>query len=466
MEKNLPCEARYARRSSKAAVRAAQATAAFHNVLTQPPQQTPPTAAANINHLDAHQPGVKPEGNSSPTAIDVAIPGFGLAECSPKQASPYHPQTSPGELSSPHNRMEGGLDDFMHITNDFAPQDAVYHDLMLWPEFSMNIEVYPSNVALGRPDISMSVFPELGDVSPPSEPLTASSSRSSIRTPGTSIMSLADLDNGLKPMEFAVISPTDNSVPEFEVVIAAEGAWNLARCNPPSIAGTCPRTAIVHLECLEQKSKHEGTWSSLEKYLEQVDWDASDLASVVPLTSRTRDKMVAITQSFLHKALEIHRGGLSYPKSGYSTPGDFNFIVLPSAKILEYFLRSYVRSLSMYYPLVTAGRLDPNEMIQNNQASTLLVLLMIAQGAAAMPMAEARYLAAGLAETCRISLFDIVEKDVELSADPIALRAALLFIVLGVWSGDKWLMDIAMGQRGMYVSVSDESRLLSYRTSR
>ena len=99
-------------------------------------------------------------------------------------------------------------------------------------------------------------------------------------------------------------------------------------------------------------------------------------------------------------------------------------------------------------------------MLQNNQASTLLVLLMIAQGAAAMPMAEARYLSAGLTETCRISLFDIVEKDIELSADPVALRCALLFIVLGAWSGDKWLMDIAMGQRGMYISMLKHAGML------
>lgn len=253
-------------------------------------------------------------------------------------------------------------------------------------------------------------------------------------------------------------TPADNSIPEFEVVMAAESAWNLARCNPPTHAKTCPRTAIVHLECLEQKSKQDGTWLPLEKCLEQADSNASDLASVVPLRSRTRDKMLAITQGFLHKALEIHRGGINcgYSKSGYATPGNVNFLVLPPSNILEYFLRSYVRSLSVYYPLVPGGCVDPNEMLQNNQASTLLVLLMIAQGAAAMPMAEARYLSAGLTETCRISLFDIVEKDVELASDPVALRCAFLFLVLGVWSGDKWLMDIAMAQRGMYMSVSLE----------
>lgn len=69
-----------------------------------------------------------------------------------------------------------------------------------------------------------------------------------------------------------------------------------------------------------------------------------------------------------------------------------------------------MRSLSFFYSLVSTGCVDPNEMISNNKASTLLVLLMIAQGASAVPTAEARALSAGLVETCRISLFDIIEK--------------------------------------------------------
>jgi hypothetical protein len=166
--------------------------------------------------------------------------------------------------------------------------------------------------------------------------------------------------------------------------------------------------------------------------------------------------MLAITQTFLHKALEIHRGGVhGLSKSAFGSSGMMTFLVLPPSKILEFFLRSYIRSLTFFYSLVSTGCVDPNEMLQNNQASTLLVLLMIAQGASAVPTAEARALSAGLIETCRISLFDIIEKDIEMCADPTALRSALLFTLLGAWSGDKWLMDIAMGQRGMYLSVSN-----------
>ncbi|KAG7288519.1 hypothetical protein NEMBOFW57_004872 [Staphylotrichum longicolle] len=454
------CRKEPAMRSSKAALRAAHATAAFQDALTQSSQQP---QGASITFMDAHQNGVKVEGSRSPSAIEVAISGDHTDESSPRRVSQHHSQVGLADFPSPHTRMEGGFDDFMHMGNDFTVQETAYQDLMGWPDFHMDLDPYPTPVPLARPEVSLPVFPDLSNVSPPSELVTASSSssRGSIHTPGTSMMSGGEFEHTLKPLEFAMAAPTDNSIPEFEVVIVAEGAWNLARCNPPSFTGNCPRTAIVHLECLEQKSKQEGTWSSLEKYLEEAEWDPSDLTSVVPLSPRTRDKMLAITQSFLHKALEIHRGGINgYSKSGYSSPGDFNFIVLPPSRILEYFLRSYVRSLSVYYPLVTAGCVDPNEMLQNNQASTLLVLLMIAQGAAAMPMAEARYLSAGLTETCRISLFDIVEKDVELSADPIALRCALLFIVLGAWSGDKWLMDIAMGQRGMYMSMLKHAGML------
>ncbi|KAK3906749.1 hypothetical protein C8A05DRAFT_29403 [Staphylotrichum tortipilum] len=476
-EKNLPCETRFARRSYKAALRAAQAGAVFQPALAQP---APSQAQAGIivaSFVDAaaaagQTPGgaVKAEGNKSPMASEVAIPGIHVG--SPTKSSPHQPQLPPHDLPpSPHPRIEGSaLDDFMHMTSDFPPPDAAYQDL--WPEFSMNLDLYPGALPLDRADSSSSfsipLVPGSGggslpDVSPPSEPTTSASS-SSIRTPPTSIMSASDLDNALKPMEAlgGMVSPTGaHPIPEFEAVMAAEGAWNLAQCN--TAPASCPRTAIVHLECLEQRSKLEGTWSSLERYLEQVDWDPADLTSVVPLAGRTRDKMLAITQSFLHKALEVHRGSLDGgydPKSRYSSPGDFNFLVLPSVKILEYFLRSYIRSLSGYYPLVAAGCMDPNEMLQNNPASTLLVLLMIAQGAAAIPIAEARYLSAGLTETCRISLFDLVDKYVELSADPTALRCALLFIVLGAWSGDKWLMDIAMRQRGMYMSMLKHAGML------
>ena len=249
----------------------------------------------------------------------------------------------------------------------------------------------------------------------------------------------------------------DDATPRgFDAVITAEAAWPLARCNPLIYSDTCPGTAYVHLEALEQLSKQKGAWDALEKYLEQVDWNFQGLAHVAPIKSATRDNMLAIMQSFLHKALENHRGGVNGQNQKDSCPSLPFYLVLPPSKVLECFLRSYVRNLSFLYPLMSPGYLDPNKMVQNNQASTLLVLLMIAQGASTIPSPEARALAAGLVGTFRISLFDLIEKDIQMCANPINLRCALLSTHLCTWSGDKWLMDIAMGQRGIYMSVSND----------
>lgn len=455
-EKNLPCAARFARRSSKAAARAAQASTALGNHTqimagVQGPQV--PSVSPSMMDIDHAIPASAHTGKGSPGNE----PGTSVEQnySSPQRnPTPEQAHFSPPDFPSPHAKLDM-MSDFMQLSSEFVTPEPNYSDLLAWPDYSLDLtsDMY-SNALTLRPDLAMPAFSDFSDVSSSSEPLTATSSRESIHTRGTSIMSATDFEPR-KPIDMKMCATNDTLIPEFEVVIAAENSWPLARCNPPAFSASCPRTAIVHLEALEQKCKQDGTWDSLEKYLGQCN-NGEPRPTVVPITSRTRDKMTAITQSFLHKALGVHRGGSSsYGRSGYSSPGGaFNFIMLPPNKVLEYFLGSYVRSLADYYPLANAMRVDANEMLQNNQASTLLVLLMIAQGAAAVPMEEARYLSAGLTETSRISLFDIIEKDVELSADPIALRCALLFTHLGAWSGDKWLMDIAMGQRGMYLSVS------------
>ena len=458
-EKNLPCAARFARRSSKAAARAAQASAAFSNTtgMMPPPAapqvqpMMPPVAFMDIDSTTLPKPNT-PVTHITPLGSPISSMDPRTAEALRRTPSLTF-QPSPEAFSSPTSRMDG-LDDMLPLGGDFVSPDPNYQDLLMWPDYPLELDMYTNQLHLRNAHLPPT-FTELSDASSGSEPMTSTSSQGSIHTSSTGILSSGDYDNMRRPMEPRPTMMIDGMIPEFEVVIAAESAWPLARCNPPIYSASCPRTAIVHLECLEQRSKEENYWTSLEKYLERADWDASDLAAVIPMTQRTRDKMLAMTQSFLHKALEIHRGGMSnFQKTGYPSPDNFNFIVLPPNKMLEYFLRSHIRSLSSYYTLVIGGCIDPNKMLLNNQASTLLLLLMIAQGASVVPMAEARYLAAGLTETCRISLFDTIEKNVEFSADPVALRCALLFTVLGAWSGDKWLMDIAMGQRGMYLSVS------------
>ncbi|KAH8194391.1 hypothetical protein TruAng_011440 [Truncatella angustata] len=466
-DKGLPCAARYARRSSKAALRAAQAAqAAQTSTSLEAPLPTPPlhpegmpAATMNPAMMDIDTSIIRqntPTKASLSPAASVNIDPVLQQDSTSKKSSPTSCHVSPDGFPSPHNTE--GLDDFM-LGNDFITQEPNYQDMLVWSDYPLDLDMYSGSVPMVRPDVSMPTFTALSDMSSSNSEHT-NSTRGSVHTRSTSIVSSNEFEPTSKPIDLGIRAPTE--FPEFEAVIAAEAAWPLARCNPPIYSGACPRTALVHLECLEQKSQHEGTWSALEQYLSQIDWDSSDLASVVPMTSRSRDRMLAITQAFLHKALEIHRGGVhGLGKSAYGNSGMLTFLVLPPSKILEFFLRSYVRSLTFFYSLVATGCVDPNEMLQNNQASTLLVLLMVAQGASAVPTAEARALSAGLIETCRISLFDIIEKDIEMCADPVALRSALLFTLLGAWSGDKWLMDIAMGQRGMYLSMLKHSGMLA-----
>lgn len=233
---------------------------------------------------------------------------------------------------------------------------------------------------------------------------------------------------------------------EHEAVIAGREGWPCFRCNPSISTNSCPKTAKLYLEGLEQTLRNQDTWSSWDTRLDEIDRATGEEVVTESFIGCTRDKLLAITQGFLHKALEIHRARpVGSPESLSNSDFDCaQFIILPPPEVLEYFLRAYVCRFEPYYGFVSAGILKPNEIMQrsNGKASSLLLLLMVAQGAMATSTVEARYLTSGLTEACRLSLFDIVEKDIVLSSDPIVLRCALLFTTLAAWSGDKWHMDV------------------------
>jgi len=261
-------------------------------------------------------------------------------------------------------------------------------------------------------------------------------------------------------------SMVENGIPDLAAIIAAQDGWTVFRCTPSIPSSSCPRTAKLNLERLELSLKNTDLWSNWRPSLDESDLQYGEQLSVAQLHESTRDKLLALTQGFLHKALDIHKDGTSSSSSGES-PGSTasSFILLPPARVLECFLRSYVSSFERFYPMCSRGALDANELMQvyNDKASTLLILMMIAQGAMIIPTLEARSLTGGLTEACRISLFDLIEKNIIMAGDPIVLRAALLFTVQGAWSGDKWQMDIAMGQRGMYFAMLRHSGILESR---
>lgn len=317
---------------------------------------------------------------------------------------------------------------FVPFGGDFTGIEFQYTDYMPWNEYPLDPLMFNADPV--SHDFSTLHFSDTRDTSSGSENDSGSSnSRNSFsHSRNTSVNS--------QPVNYNpgfVKDPALSSL--HHATVAAETAWPLARCLPVIHSGVCPRTALLHLEHLEQSSGNEASWSSLKSVLRPSD-------CVLHLTERTRDKILVITQGILQKALSIHRGGsrdrrgsISVPSFGQAVD---NFFILPSSDVLEVLLQNYMRSLALQANSIAGGVLDTNDLVLRGQTSTLLVLLMIAQGSSVAGTMETRGLAAGLTEICRISLFDMIERDVELCADPTILQCALLFTELGAWSGDKW----------------------------
>ncbi|OAP58408.1 hypothetical protein AYL99_07498 [Fonsecaea erecta] len=271
---------------------------------------------------------------------------------------------------------------------------------------------------------------------------------------------------GLSPSS----SSTTSGLQEPDAVVAAHHAWPFFQCNrvDKQYSFAPPKTAAIYLEGLAQTLRNQATWAA---WSAQIDESFLDIATerkiaTEPIVGWSREKLLAITQSFLHKALDIHKADHAAREDTPSSPDSSRdaFLMLPPPDVMQYFLRSYVVRYEPYYSSVPAGRLDPNVFMgsNNSKAASLLILLMVASGASATATVEARYIASGLTEACRISLFDTIEKDVLQARETLVLRSALLFTCLAAWSGDKWHMDMAMGQRGMYLAMLAHSGMLEF----
>ncbi|KFY76372.1 hypothetical protein V498_09604 [Pseudogymnoascus sp. VKM F-4517 (FW-2822)] len=413
-DKSLPCEARYSRRRSTLVVKAIAASEASQ----QAPESTEPKPTQH--------PAIATPTDYNNMIIDPGLhsaPAMGIA-------SPT-PQIYSTDVSSKLGSARiSGFDGIVQYNDGFASPGLNYQDMLTWDDLSMD---------MNHSDIS----------STSTQPQLSTSYKRSC-----SLSSAGNLDmEDVPPSKLSKLSRCDVA-PEVQEALPAELAWPLARCNPPTFSDSSSRTAVVHLESLGRNPKYERAWDSLDLEPDQA-IPAPDFINVKPINPAARDTLHAITQGFLHRALKTHRGGFAnkYQNGQYPSQANFSSLLLPPINVLEYFLQKYTCNLSKYYLLDAGGRIDPNKLIHDNHTFTLLILLMIAQGASMSRSTEARSLSAGVAEICRISLSDIIEQDIELCADPTVLRCALLLTMVGAWSGDKWHMDIVMGQRGMYLTM-------------
>ena len=240
-------------------------------------------------------------------------------------------------------------------------------------------------------------------------------------------------------------SPVMNrySVPEHKAVFAAQDRWSYFQCNPSSDSGTFSKTASIYLEGLEHALGSEDAWQrkDWQPQVKNTPYSGFSL-QVESFSSHAREKLVAVTQAILQKALDTHHIDSHSQRRSAEGKG---FIALPPPMVLEYSLKAYVRRCEPYYTCIPAKSLKSNEVMQgeNAIASCLLLLLMIAQGAAATPTIEARSLSSGLTEACRLSLHDLLEKDCELVQNLTVLQCGLLCTNLAVWSGDKRHMEVS-----------------------
>lgn len=445
------------------------------NAQMQPRQSPQPISVAHSRNPSFSQPVQQmqnPPIEDKPLHIPIATTTPPFFEQSPQNGIP---SAMPSVLSPLPTPVNGFISQTpMSGYEDFVGTVQNHSDDMMdpWNTMSMGQDFDPMRIdpsLMMSMNMDMTMGPQtdgiLGMIPEMSPPQTFGSVQTPIQTPRMD-ESFSDLQIGSSASMFCQSNRqntiADAGVSDLGAIIAAHDGWTVFRCTPTIPSSSCPRTARLNLERLEQSLKNHEGWSNWRPSWDETDFQQSGRVRVAKIYESTRDKLLAITQSFLHKALDIHKDAMS--SSSSDSPGSTasNFILLPPAPVLDLFLRSYANSFERYYPTTSRGMLDANELMQkyNDKASSLLILMMIAQGGINIPSMEARWLTGGITEACRISLFDLVEKNIIMAGDPIVLRAALLFTVQAAWSGDKWQMDIAMGQRGMYFAMLRHSGIL------
>lgn len=493
--RNLRCTLRPTRRSSKNANRMGLITAeTIANGVANgiiPPDQTvaaekAPMASPNQQmhqhvQMKPSSPGqgVPPSIPEEKQSVDGPPTSY-FEQPSNGPTPPEHTVVSP--LQTPGNGfLPTGYDEFIHASNDVGSEESSPRFMLDWSQMPMpmGFDAMSRQDMMMGPDMGfdpsqltmmpgadgmLTMMPDMATIVPPLV--------TPIETPKVE-RAFSELELGSSASMYyqnarhmSTASLASNDTHDHGAIVAAQDGWNVFRCTPTIPSSSCPTTAKLNLERLEQTLRNHEGWSSWSPT-----WDEADVAGGEPLTvmqlhESTRDKLLAITQSFLHRALETHRQEHGGQHPSPVSNGGSNFVLLPPARVLEYFLRSYANNFERYYSLTSRGVLDANELMHcyNDKASSLLILMMIAQGAMNVPSAEARWLTGGLTEACRISLYDLIERNIAMASDPIALHSALLFTVQAAWSGDKWQMDIAMGQRGMYSYMLRHSGVLENRS--
>lgn len=235
--------------------------------------------------------------------------------------------------------------------------------------------------------------------------------------------------------------------------------WTIFQCTP-LLNDPPPYMFHRYVAHLERNFRSPGPWAVSEENWRNSYFPPQERFTNVSLTDETRERMVMIAQYFLRLSLDCHGPSAHPPLNNCPAGGSLSiqtpYISLPSTKILSIYLETFLASFEPYYPLNPARGLNPNKLApsSNEKGATLLLLLMIAYGAMKEPTAKARHLAVGIAEIARLAILDHLEKDNYASRRALTLHCGLLSTVENAFGGEKWHMEIGMGQRHAFLTVS------------
>ncbi|KAF2758171.1 hypothetical protein EJ05DRAFT_379744 [Pseudovirgaria hyperparasitica] len=116
------------------------------------------------------------------------------------------------------------------------------------------------------------------------------------------------------PRQPSVCDSYDSGVSGFTPVGPAQDLeWTMCRYTPPLPSHAVPKTLQASLNRLSASLQNHEVWSNWQPAWDEEGAASDDRIVIVPLHESTRDKLLAITQAFLHKAFETHRNGFSGP---------------------------------------------------------------------------------------------------------------------------------------------------------
>lgn len=211
----------------------------------------------------------------------------------------------------------------------------------------------------------------------------------------------------------------------------------------------CFSQARINLERLEHILKTQNQWFG--GYFHSIPLARTEAkASIESMSDTTRDQLLVVTQLLLQQSRIIHFRHAASSDTANIHPLNAALITLPPTRVFDAMIESYCNCFEKYFRLCPGPLFTPNEIFtqlpQHGKVAGILLLLMIAVGAAAIPSTESHHFAIGVADMCRLAFSEILERDFSITVEPLISQCALLLLYLGMWAGERWLMGVRFSQ--------------------